>query len=340
MSSVPLTMNSLVSPWSFVPLVSFAWVMLVGPKWIAFLQSRSMGQAIREDGPQAHQSKAGTPTGGGLLILSGLFIGLGVAWLFGLQLWATTDVYWVLAITLVLGFAGFWDDWIKVNKNKNKGLGGYTKLAIQGGLGLALGLYVMLVQERTSVPLLLWGSLDLGLFYPLFAAFVVTGASNAVNLTDGLDGLAGSTSACTFLCLMLLFLSELHPERAWVFPDLGLVCLILAASIAGFLWFNRYPARLFMGDTGSLALGGAMGAMAVLSQNSLWLAICGGMFVAEAMSVILQVISFKTTGKRIFKMSPLHHHFELCGMHETTVVIWFFLAQLALCAVTVWFYPG
>jgi phospho-N-acetylmuramoyl-pentapeptide-transferase len=325
-------------PWLLVTIVPWAWVLLTGPSWIGFLRSRAMGQAIREDGPQAHQRKAGTPTGGGILILSGLAMGLGAAWLAGLQSWFTTEMTLVLAITLTLGLAGFWDDWIKVNQKKNKGLHGFAKLAIQGGLGLLLGLYVMLVQDRTTVPLLLWGQIDLGYGYPLFAAFVVAGASNAVNLTDGLDGLAGGTSVCTLLCLFVVFTSLLHPEQAWIYPDFGLICLALATATLGFLWFNRHPAKLFMGDTGSLALGGAMGAMAILSQSELWLGLCGVIFVAEAVSVILQVISFKSTGKRLFRMSPLHHHFELGGMPETRVVRNFIWVQLVLCLLVAWFY--
>jgi len=256
-------------------LVPLLVILTSGGFYINFLRQRYMGQYIREDGPESHQSKAGTPTMGGLLILVGVALGL-----FGLILIdsATLSIYtWLLfLVTFVFGAMGAVDDYLKISKKKNKGLSGYSKLAIQLSLGMAVGLYLFDIQHIQSTDFFGRFHWNLGLFYPLFTALVITGTSNAVNLTDGLDGLASSNLVISFLAMAALLynIQQYH---------LALFALVLAAACAGFLWFNKHPARIFMGDTGSLALGGALGTLAVLGGIELWLLLIGGIYVAEAL---------------------------------------------------------
>ncbi len=305
--------------------------MAVGNQYIDFLRKRYMGQYIREDGPQSHFSKAGTPTAGGVLILLSFGFALLALTLLSGSPFLTTPVLLVAGVTLVFGLLGFVDDYLKISKKKNKGVSGYTKLAVQVVAGLAVGWHVLQTAPAGSVDFFGLFSVDLGWLYPVFAAFVITATSNAVNLTDGLDGLASSTSLLAFmtLAMLLVVIGQVN---------LALVALALAGAALGFLLFNRYPARIFMGDTGSLALGGALGALAVLGRIEFWLVPLGAVFVLEALSVILQVLSFKTTGKRIFRMSPLHHHFELGGWKETKVVYSFVTFQFFCCMTAVFLY--
>lgn len=305
--------------------------MATGNLYIGFLRKRYMGQYIREDGPQSHLSKAGTPTAGGVLILVSFAFALLVLAILNGFAFLTVPVLLVAGLTLLFGLLGFVDDYLKISKKKNKGVSGYTKLAVQVLAGLAVGWYVLQSSPEGSVDFFGLFSVNLGWLYPVFAALVITASSNAVNLTDGLDGLASGTSLMTFMTLAMLLIAIGQ-------GNLALVALALAGAALGFLLFNRYPARIFMGDTGSLALGGALGALVVLGRIEFWLVLLGAVFVLEALSVILQVVSFKTTGKRIFRMSPLHHHFELCGWKETTVVFSFVTFQLLCCTVAVFLY--
>jgi len=312
--------------WAFI--AAFWAVMITGDQYIAFLRNRYLGQYIREDGPQSHQSKAGTPTMGGVLIAFGVLVGTIVLGLLRGFENLSTEVWLVLGVGFVFALMGGSDDFLKIAKKKNKGLSGYSKLAIQVVAGLLLGFYMM-SQGKTEIFFWHFGPWQLGWLYPIFAAFIVTGASNAVNLTDGLDGLATSTSILAFVAVMTIMPLVGHVELSWL-------AWILTGACLGFFFFNRHPARVFMGDTGSLALGGVLGAMMLLSGQGLMLALVGGIFVIEALSVIAQVLSFKSTGKRIFKMAPLHHHFELCGLTETRVVYFFAGVQFIFCSVAVW----
>lgn len=314
-------------------LAPFGLSMALGNPYIDFLRKRYMGQYIREDGPQSHQSKAGTPTAGGVLILASfLFAVVVLACVKGLS-FLTAPVLLVTAVTLVFGLLGFVDDYLKISKKKNKGVSGYTKLAVQIVAGLVVGWFAMQTAPAGEVSFFGLFSVSLGWLYPVFAAFVITATSNAVNLTDGLDGLASGTSLMTFMTLGMLLMVALQ-------PNLAMLSLALAGAALGFLLFNRYPARIFMGDTGSLALGGALGAVVVLAHMEFWVLLLGAIFVLEALSVVLQVLSFKTTGKRIFRMSPLHHHFELGGWKETKVVYSFVTFQFFCCMLAVFLYNG
>lgn len=312
-------------------LAPLAFILVSGNKYINFLKQRYLGQYIREDGPQSHQSKAGTPTAGGVLILIGLLFGLFCLSVLNRPDFPTMRALLVIAITMVFGGLGFIDDYLKISKKKNKGVSGYTKLFVQVACGAALGVYMMKANPTGTVSLFGLMDLEFGMLYPLFSAFVITACSNAVNLTDGLDGLASGTSFMTFMAFsLLLFVSGQG--------DLALVSQMLAGASLGFLVFNRHPARVFMGDTGSLALGGALGALAILGRMEFWLTFLAAIYIAEALSVILQVLSFKTTGKRIFRMSPLHHHFELGGWHETRVVYTFVTFQFVCCMLAIFLY--
>ncbi len=310
----------------FIPALMW---LLVGPFYIRYLSAKTFGQYIREDGPQSHHKKAGTPTAGGVLILITVLVAMLGFMAFVPQL-ATPNILWLLLVLIVFGLLGFSDDYLKITKQKNKGLSGWSKLAIQVATSGALGAWVFM-QGQTSVSLFGMGSFDLGWLYPLFVILVMTGASNAYNLTDGLDGLAGGTGTLTFVGFAFMF--------AGTHPDLMLFSLLLAGGCLGFLAFNRHPAKIFMGDTGSLALGGVMGALAVLGKIEMFLLLLGGIYVIETLSVMLQVSYFKATkGKRLFKMSPLHHHFELSGWKEPTVVLTFTMAQALLSVIAVLLY--
>ncbi len=309
----------------FIPAILW---LLFGPRYIHFLKVKSFGQFIREDGPQSHHQKEGTPTMGGLLIIITVLLPL-LGVIFALPALMTPALFLTLLVLIIFGGMGFSDDWLKITRHKNKGLSGWSKLAIQVVLGGAIGLY-LLFQQETTLSLFGFGQIDLGWFYPIFAILVITGASNAYNLTDGLDGLAAGTGFMTFIGLSFLLSNN---------PSLMFLSLLLAGGCLGFLVFNKYPAKVFMGDTGSLALGGVMGAMAVLGKVELFLLLLGIVYVFEALSVMLQVTYFKLTqGKRLFKMSPLHHHFELSGWKEPTIVLTFTMAQFLFSVIAVLLY--
>jgi len=318
--------------------------LLFGDKFIAWLKfHQGDGQPIRIDGPTDHiVKKAGTPTMGGLLIL----ISFSVATLLWVPL-GNPYLWPVLLIALSFGAIGAIDDWLKLKKRSSAGLRGKQKLALQLGLALISSLiFIQLspdgLRYGVAVPFFKDILLHLGLFYVPFAMLVIVGSSNAVNLTDGLDGLAIVPVMIVALCFGLIaYLSGnsnfAHYLQINYVPGTGDLAILLSAIVGaglGFLWFNAPPAKVFMGDTGSLALGGALGAVSVATRHELVLAIAGGLFVVETISVILQVASFKLTGKRIFLMAPLHHHFEKKGWAESTIVIRFWIISVILALIS------
>ncbi len=308
--------------------------LLLGPWLIRALRRHQIGQNIREVGPQSHQVKAGTPTMGGLLILFSLLVST--------LLWARLDDVFVLiaaGVTLLFGAVGFADDFIKVRRHRNLGLTSRAKFLLQSLVaGAAALLLLSLPKEFGFEPTLTFPFFknlvfDLGWFYVPFVMLVLVGASNAVNLTDGLDGLAiGSTLIAAATYAIFTYIAGNSVVAAYLqipfVPGVGEVAVFcggLVGASLGFLWFNSHPAEVFMGDVGSLALGGAIGIVAVLAKQELVLVLVGGLFVLEAGSVILQVASFKLTGKRLFKMAPIHHHFELKGWAEPKIIVRFWI---------------
>jgi phospho-N-acetylmuramoyl-pentapeptide-transferase len=309
--------------------------LLIGPKFIGWLRIRQgKGQPIRADGPQSHLAKRGTPTMGGLMILTSVAIAM-ILWMdfSNRYLWAC------LFITVGFGLIGFLDDYDKVTKSSHKGVSGRTRL-LGEFLVAGIGCWVIVQGTGTDlyIPFFQGPVVDLGWFYVPFAALVVVGAGNAVNLTDGLDGLATMPviiASLAFLVISYLvgnavFSTYLGIPHVLGVGDLTVLCSAIVGGGLAFLWFNAPPAAVFMGDTGSLALGGALGAIAVATQHELVLAIVGGLFVLEAASVIIQVFFYKRTGRRVFKMAPIHHHFEQMGWSEPTVVIRFWIISFVL----------
>lgn len=307
-------------PLIFALLTGFGTALVSMPAFIAWMRRLKFGQAIREEGPKSHFDKAGTPTmGGAVLVLAGLLGACWAPWTPGMAL------LWVL----VLGGAalGAKDDLAKVIKRHNAGLKPRHKLALQLALGLVAGLFLAL-SGQDSVVIPGWGAVHSRLLVIVLAVAVVIATTNAVNLTDGLDGLAGGTVSCSLLAYLTIALAVGQPE-------LAVSCAALIGGCLGFLWYNAYPARVFMGDTGSMALGGALAGLALLTRTELWLPIIGGVYVAETLSVMLQVSYFKLTkGKRIFRMSPLHHHFEATNP-EMKVTARFSIASALLGAIGV-----
>ena len=314
-------------------------VLVLGPWVIGKLRRLQIGQHIRESGPEGHQSKAGTPTMGGVLILVGFLVPT--------LLWAdltNLNIWIVIFSTVAFGAIGFADDYISTVRKRSLGLSPRQKLAAQFAVGLAVGLTVYYLagvypeeySTRVVFPFFKELRPDLGWFYVVFAILLLTLSSNAVNLTDGLDGLAiGATmiAAAAFTALAYVsshfvfseYLDLLHrPEAA----ELTVFCGALVGASMGFLWWNCYPAQVFMGDVGSLSLGGALGTVAILIKQELLMFLVGGLFMIEAFSVMLQVASFRLTGKRIFRMAPLHHHFELVGWKEPQIIIRFWIVAI------------
>ncbi len=298
-------------------IVSALVVLVTGPFVIPELRKLKFGQSIREEGPKSHQAKSGTPTMGGLMILVALTAG---------SLFAAgfePSVLLALFVTLGHGVIGFVDDYIKVVKRRNLGLRPRHKFLGQIIMAVVVALIGSLFLGVTTelwIPVLN-KTVDFGAFYYVLIFFVLVGTTNAVNLTDGLDGLATGTVAVAAICYAVVCV--LFGKAA-----LASFCIAVAAACIAFLRFNAHPAKVFMGDTGSLALGGALAAVAILTKTELLLVVIGGVFVIETLSVIIQVISFQTTGKRVFLMSPIHHHFELLGWKETKVVHRFWAAGL------------
>jgi phospho-N-acetylmuramoyl-pentapeptide-transferase len=318
-------------------------VFLFGPWIIDHLRLRQgKGQPIRSDGPQSHLvTKIGTPTMGGLMILSGLVVST--------VLWANLlnpYVWIVLAVTLGFGFVGFYDDYLKVTKQTHAGFSGRTRLAIES-LIAAVACYALVklgrgpISSALVIPFFKDVVLNLGWFFVIFGAFIVVGAGNAVNLTDGLDGLAivpvmiaaASFGMICYLAGNVVFSDYLQISYVAGTGELAVLCGAVLGAGLGFLWFNAPPASIFMGDTGSLALGGLLGSVAVAVKHEIVLGVIGGLFVLEAVSVIVQVVSFKLTGKRVFRMAPLHHHFEQKGWTEPQIVIRFWIISVMLALV-------
>ncbi|MEA3060616.1 MAG: phospho-N-acetylmuramoyl-pentapeptide-transferase, partial [Sphingomonadales bacterium] len=309
--------------------------LLIGPKFIGWLRVRQgKGQPIRVDGPQTHLAKRGTPTMGGLMILTSLVVAM-LLWMnfANRYLWAC------LFITVGFGLIGFLDDYDKVTKRSHKGVSARMRLLAEflvAGIGCTIITWG--AGTQLYIPFYKGPVVDLWIFYPFFAAFVVVAFGNAVNLTDGLDGLASMPviiAALAFLLISYLvgnakFATYLGIPHVAGVGELTVLCSAIVGAGLAFLWFNAPPAAVFMGDTGSLALGGALGAIAVATQHEIVLGIIGGLFVVEAMSVIIQVFFYKRTGKRVFKMAPIHHHFEQMGWSEPTVVIRFWIIAFVL----------
>ncbi|MCB9994287.1 MAG: phospho-N-acetylmuramoyl-pentapeptide-transferase [Hyphomicrobiaceae bacterium] len=325
-------------------LTALFFVFLFGPWMIRSLRTRQgKGQPIREDGPQGHiVAKAGTPTMGGLMILSGAVVST--------LLWANlTNVYvWVvLFVTIGFGAIGFYDDFLKVSRNKNyNGFSGRVRLGLEALIGIIACVVFMLNTEQPFSTSLLFPfikdlALNLGWLFVPFGAFVIVAAGNSVNLTDGLDGLAivpVMIAAAVFGLIAYLVGNQTFSDYLLInfvpgTGELSVVCGALIGAGLGFLWFNAPPAQIFMGDTGSLALGGALGSIAVATKHEIVLAITGGLFVLETVSVIVQVASFKLTGKRVFKMAPIHHHFEHLGWTESQIVIRFWIIAFVLALI-------
>lgn len=309
--------------------------LIIGPRFINMLRIRQgKGQPIRADGPQTHLAKVGTPTMGGLMII--------IALVLSMLLWMDlrNPLVWAcLGVTIGFGLIGFMDDYDKVSKASHKGVSGKVRLLLEFIVaGAASYLIVSQINTNLYIPFLSDVSIPLGPFYYLFAAIVIVGAGNAVNLTDGLDGLAtmpviiasGTFAIIAYLVGRADFSAYLGIPHVPGAGELAILCAAIMGAGLAFLWFNAPPAAVFMGDTGSLALGGALGAIAVASHHEIVLAIVGGLFVMEALSVMIQVFWFKRTGKRVFRMAPIHHHFEQKGWAESTVVIRFWIVSIVL----------
>lgn len=318
-------------------------VFLFGPAIISLLRlKQGRGQPIREDGPQSHLlTKRGTPTMGGLMIMAGVLVSA--------LLWANLAnpyVWIVIFVTVGFGAIGFYDDYLKVTKQSHKGFSGRSRLAIEAAIAAVACIAISYVEapglaNKLALPFSKELIFNLGWFYIIFAGFVIVGAGNAVNITDGLDGLAivpvmiaaGTFGFIAYLAGNAVFSNYLQIHFVPGTGELAVICGALIGAGIGFLWFNAPPAQIFMGDTGSLALGGLLGTIAVATKHEIVLAIVGGLFVLEIMSVIIQVASFKLTGKRVFKMAPIHHHFEQLGWTEPQVVIRFWIIAVVLALV-------
>jgi phospho-N-acetylmuramoyl-pentapeptide-transferase len=301
-------------------IASLTLCMFLGPKFIEYLRTKEFGQQIREEGPAGHHGKAGTPTMGGLIMAVSVavpFLILGNYDAASLAVFGTA---------IASGALGFVDDWTKISHKRSLGVSGRRKLLVQ--LIISLGLWYVATEVVHLRPELNFRIFDahlyLGPFYPVLIFLVLAGATNGVNLTDGLDGLAAGCSAIVLLAFTAMTLSSNQ-------QDLALICACLVGACVGFLWFNSFPAAIFMGDTGSLMLGGAIAAIAVMTQTEVLLLIIGGIFVIEALSVLIQVFSFQRFRKRVFLMAPVHHHFELMAWSETKIILRFWIVA-AICS--------
>jgi phospho-N-acetylmuramoyl-pentapeptide-transferase len=298
--------------------------IFLSPKFIEFLRRREFGQHIREDGPQGHHQKAGTPTMGGIIIVLA----------FAVPCLILTDYSWrsvgVFGAALCCALLGFADDYVKLVRRRSLGLRARTKLAVT--IAISLGLWWVAEKQAHLPPALrlrfVDGEVELGALYPFLIYLVVAGTTSAVNLTDGLDGLAAGCAAIVFLAYVGITFITGPADH-----DLSMVAACLVGACIGFLWFNAFPATIFMGDTGSLGLGGAIAGLAVMTRTELLLILLGGIFVIEALSVVIQVCSFQATRKRVFLMAPIHHHFELRAWSETKIILRFWIVAAICCAI-------
>ena len=299
--------------------------MFLGPRFIDFLRVKEFGQHIREEGPAGHHGKAGTPTMGGLVV----FLAVCVPFLIVSEYRAASLC--VLATALAMAALGFADDMIKLRRRRSLGVSGRAKLLVQ--LLTAIALWLVVTEYLEYPPTLqlriVDASVDLGLAYPVLIFLVLAGATNGVNLTDGLDGLAAGCCAIVFLAFTAMTFITRSPAQL----DLALLCACLVGACVGFLWFNSFPASVFMGDTGSLGLGGAIAALAVITRTEVLLILLGGIFVIEALSVAIQVIAFQRFRKRVFLMAPIHHHFELLAWSETKIILRFWIVAVICAAI-------
>jgi phospho-N-acetylmuramoyl-pentapeptide-transferase len=322
-------------------LTAFLICLLLGPMVIRQLKKLQIGQIIQTDGPESHMGKQGTPTMGGILILFSILVST--------IFWTNLSNHYVSIILLAVvlfGFIGFIDDYLMQIKKRNMGFTARGKFAIQVIFGLALGYLIYKCPDFTTtltIPFFKDFSPDLGVFYIPFACLVIVGTSNAVNLTDGLDGLAIGpyiVASVTYMFFAYVaghtqFAEYLHVRHIASAGEITVICGILAGAGLGFLWFNAHPAQVFMGDSGSIPLGAILGTIAVITKQEILLLIVGGLFVIEALSVIIQVSYFKLTkGKRIFRMAPLHHHFELKGWHESKIIVRFWIISVTLALIS------
>lgn len=312
-------------------LVALVLSLLFGVVYIDFLKKKLYNQPVLADAPESHAKKSGTPTTGGVTIVLAIIFASLIA--LPMEQVTTPQAFLILLTLFFFTLTGFQDDMQKITKNQNKGLSPKGKLALQVTIALLPTLY-MFINGNSTVSFLDY-SVNIGWFYPLFTIFVITGASNAVNLTDGLDGLAASNCVISFIGCAIIALCTGN-------ADIAIICASAAGACLGFLYFNRHPAQVFMGDTGSLALGGLLGTVAVIGRFELFLLFLGVIFIVETLSVMIQVTSFKLTGKRVFKMAPIHHHFELLGWSEVKIVkvfagvtLLFSILGVAICLKTV-----
>ena len=326
--------------------VGFLVALLATPWWIRFVQSRSLGQRIREDGPASHQAKAGTPTMGGVIIVLATVLGY-ICGHLGSTLTFTRSGLLVVAVFVASGLLGFLDDFIGIRNARNLGLNkrgklvGQVLIAVGFALAAIYWVHTSTHLSFTRVSLPGWNLSEIG--WMAIAAFVIIATSNAVNLTDGLDGLAAGSGAFCFGVLSIIGYWQYRHFQIYHLHaslDLALVAVALVGATLGFLWWNAAPARIYMGDTGSLAIGTGLGALCLLMNLDLLLPIIGGLFVAETLSVILQVFSFRVFGRRIFRMAPFHHHFELKGWPEITVIIRFWILAALLAALGLGIFYG
>ncbi len=301
-------------------LVAFVLSLLFGVPYIDFLKKRMLGQYIREEAPETHAKKGGTPTTGGVFLVIAAVLASVISLFMAEK--TPTGAFLILITFIFYMFAGFQDDAQKFEHHANKGLSAKGKLILQIAIACLPVMFVT-ISGRTF---LTFGhyAINLGYFYPIFGIFLVTGVSNAVNLTDGLDGLAASNMVISLTALAAINLIMGN-------VDMAIICASIMGACLGFLYFNRHPAKVFMGDTGSLALGGVLGTLAVMGKFELWLIPIGIIYLVETLSVMIQVTSFKLTGKKVFKMSPIHHHFELCGWNETKIVKVFCFINFIFC---------
>ena len=331
-----ITFRSIIA-FLFAAVISIIW----GKYFIRFMQRKQFGQVIREDGPESHLKKAGTPTMGGVFILASIAVAI---------LICANFFSMPVNITLLVGASyfvlGFVDDYLKVWKKDTAGVSAKGKLVWQFGTAL-IGMYLLVnqgyIDTKLYAPFIKGPVLDMGALYIVFGAFAIVGSSNAVNLTDGLDGLAIGPIISSAAALGIFTYLAGHKElSAYLYipyiegiGELTVLCAAMIGAGVGFLWYNSYPAQIFMGDVGSLSLGGILGTIAVVSKNELLFVVIGGIFVIEALSVIIQVVSYKTRKKRVFRMAPIHHHFELKGWPEPKVIVRFWIISIFLALVSV-----